>query len=76
MPRLRINLRDMNDLDELDLIEEIDDVDQRNGAEVRGGERDERRVINPVALQRRQDSRKFGKEIARYHRQNKGLKSG
>lgn len=68
MPRLRINLRDMSDLDEMDLI---DEVDQLSATEERGGDRDERRVINPVALQRRQDSRKFGKEIARFHRQNR-----
>ncbi|NNJ12683.1 hypothetical protein EKD04_020365 [Chloroflexales bacterium ZM16-3] len=68
MPRLRINLRDMSDLDELDLIDEVDHMSE---GEERGGERDDRRVINPVALQRRQDSRKFGKEIARFHRQNK-----
>ncbi len=68
MPRLRINLRDLDDLDALDLI---DEVDQLSEGEERGAERDDRRVINPVALQRRQDSRKFGKEIARFHRQNK-----
>ena len=54
MPRLRMNLRDMNDLDELDLI---DTVDQMSEDEERGGDRDDRRVVNPVALQRRQDSR-------------------
>ncbi|NTW04105.1 MAG: hypothetical protein HGA19_23010 [Oscillochloris sp.] len=68
MPRLRINLRDMSDLDELDLIDELDQLSE---TEEHVGERDDRRVINPVALQRRQDSRKFGKEIARFHRQNK-----
>ncbi len=67
MPRLRINLRDMSDLDELDLIDEVDQI----GETEERGDRDDKRVINPVALQRRQDSRKFGKEIARYHRQNK-----
>ncbi|MBX0330648.1 hypothetical protein K2Z83_23610 [Oscillochloris sp. ZM17-4] len=69
MPKLRMNLRDMSDLDELDLI---DEVDHMSLGEERGGDREDRRVINPVALQRRQDSRKFGKEIARFHRQNKG----
>lgn len=65
MPRLRMNLRDMNDLDELDLI---DTVDQMSEDEERGGDRDDRRVVNPVALQRRQDSRKWGKEIAKHQR--------
>ncbi|NTW97536.1 MAG: hypothetical protein HGB28_03190 [Oscillochloris sp.] len=68
MPRLRINLRDMSDLDELDLI---DEVDQMATPEDRAGERDDKRAINPLALQRRQDSRKFGKDIARIQRQNK-----
>ncbi|WP_129630757.1 hypothetical protein [Candidatus Oscillochloris fontis] len=68
MPRLRINLRDMSALDEFDLM---DEVDQINPSEERGNERDDRRPINPVALQRRQDSRKFGKDIARVLRQTK-----
>jgi hypothetical protein len=65
MPRLRINLRDMSDLDELDLIDELDHMSE---GEERGSERDDKRVINPVALQRRQDSRKWGKEIAKHQR--------
>jgi hypothetical protein len=65
MPRLRINLRDMSEMDELDLIDELD---QMSEVEERGPERDDKRVINPVALQRRQDSRKWGKEIARHQR--------
>jgi hypothetical protein len=65
MPRLRINLRDMSDLDELDLIDEVDHMSE---GEERGGDRDDKRVINPVALQRRQDSRKWGKEIAKHQR--------
>ena len=69
MPRLRINLRDMDDLDEIDLIEEVDGMTAEERAEQ---SRDDRRVINPVALQRRQDGRKFGREIARIQRQNKG----
>jgi hypothetical protein len=65
MPKLRMNLRDMSELDELDLIDEVDLLGR---PEQRGVERDERRVINPVALQRRQDSRKWGKEIAKHQR--------
>jgi hypothetical protein len=65
MPRLRINLRDMSDLDELDLIDEVDHMSE---GEERGVDRDDKRVINPVALQRRQDSRKWGKEIAKHQR--------
>lgn len=72
MPKLRINLRDMTALDELDLIEELDEVNEREEREEREGRgRDERRVINPVALQRRQDSRKWGKAIARAQRQSR-----
>lgn len=75
MPRLRMNLREINDVDDLDLIDEVAEIEERDERD----ERDERgtdgrRVINPVALQRRQDSRKWGKEIAKYHRQNKRLK--
>jgi hypothetical protein len=65
MPKLRINLRDMSDLDELDLIDEVDLLGPPEG---RVGERDEGRIINPVAFQRRQDSRKWGKQSARRHR--------
>jgi hypothetical protein len=65
MPKLRINLRDMSDLDALDLIDEVDHLGE---PEERGADRDDRRVINPVALQRRQDSRKWGKEIAKHQR--------
>ncbi len=68
MPRLRINLRNMHAMDEFDLI---DEVEQMSSGDERGSERDDRRPIDPVALQRRQDSRKFGKDIARFQRQNK-----
>lgn len=74
MPRLRINLRTMNELDELDLIDEVDDMQEREEREERGHDQTDRRVINPIALQRRQDSRKWGKEITRFQRQNKRLK--
>lgn len=68
MPRVRVNLRNLNDLDDLDLMDAVEQLDPTNPP---AAERDERRVINPVALQRRQDSRKFGKDIARIQRQNK-----
>jgi hypothetical protein len=74
MPKLRINLRELTEIDDLDLVDELDELEGREGREERGQGRDEKRVINPVALQRRQDSRKWGKEIARYHRQRKSLK--
>lgn len=71
MPRLRINLRDMTELDELDLIEELDEVSEREAREERDSRGRDGRVINPVALQRRQDSRKWGKAIARAQRLQK-----
>ena len=74
MPRFRINVRDMSDIDDLDLTEEVSAIQEREEREARGRGRDEKRVINPVALQRRQDSRKFGKEIARYHRERNSPK--
>lgn len=74
MPRLRINVRDMSEIDELDLVEELSEIEEREGREERGRGRDEKRAINPVALQRRQDSRKFGKDIARLLRERKSLK--
>ena len=74
MPKLRINLRELTAIDELDLVEELDELDEREAREERGQGRDEKRVINPVALQRRQDSRKFGKDIARLQRERKSLK--
>jgi len=74
MPRLRINVRDMDEIDELDLVDEVGALQEREERESRGRGRDDKRVINPVALQRRQDSRKFGKEIARFHRERNSPK--
>lgn len=74
MPRLRINLREVTAIDELDLIDEMSELAEREQREERGQGRDEKRVINPVALQRRQDSRKWGKDIARVMRERKSPK--
>lgn len=74
MPRLRINLRELTEIDALDIVDEVDELDEREARESRDLDDRDRRVINPVALQRRQDSRKWGKEIAKYHRQNRRLK--
>ncbi|MBP1465689.1 hypothetical protein EYB53_008220 [Candidatus Chloroploca sp. M-50] len=68
MPKIRINLRELNNLDALDLIEETDELLER---EERGGEEKEKRPINPVALQRRQEGRKWGKEVNRIMRERK-----
>jgi hypothetical protein len=68
MPKLRINLRDMAERDALDLIDEVDQLE----APAERDEHDDKRPISPLALQRRQDARKFGKDIARMQRQNKG----
>jgi hypothetical protein len=68
MPKLRINLRDLTAIDELDLTDEVDQLETRQARETREREEREareRRPINPLALQRRQESRKFGKDIAR-----------
>ena len=74
MPKLRINLRELTEIDDLDLVEEIDELEERELRDERGQGRDEKRVINPVALQRRQDSRKWGKDIAHLMRERKSLK--
>jgi hypothetical protein len=74
MPKLRINLRELTAIDELDLVDELDAMGEREARESRDLDDKDRRAINPVALQRRQDSRKWGKEIAKFHRQNKRLK--
>lgn len=71
MPRLRINLRELTEIDELDLVDEVDELAEREAREARDLDEKDRRVLNPVALQRRQDSRKWGKEIAKFHRQNR-----
>ncbi|NJN17802.1 MAG: hypothetical protein HC822_16775 [Oscillochloris sp.] len=65
MPKLRINVRAVNEIDDLDLMDEVEAVEEREARDERNRGRDERRVVNPVALQRRQDSRKWGKDIAR-----------
>jgi hypothetical protein len=74
MPKLRINLRELTEIDELDIVDELEALAEREAREARDPDERDRRAINPVALQRRQDSRKWGKEIAKYHRQNKRLK--
>lgn len=71
MPRLRINLRELTEIDELDIVEEMDALTEREARDSRDVDDKDRRVINPVALQRRQDLRKWGKEIAKFHRQNR-----
>jgi hypothetical protein len=74
MPKLRINLRELAEIDDLDLVDELSELEEREEWEERGKGRDDKRVINPVALQRRQDSRKFGKDVFRMMRERKSLK--
>ncbi|NTU82642.1 MAG: hypothetical protein HGA45_25275 [Chloroflexales bacterium] len=74
MPRLRINLRELDEIDELDLIDELHELEERKGREEGGREEKDRRPLNPVALQRRQEQRKFGKDIARIMRERKSPK--
>jgi hypothetical protein len=74
MPKLRINLRELTEIDDLDLVDELSELEEREEWEERGKGRDDKRVINPVALQRRQDSRKFGKDVFRMMRERKSLK--
>jgi|GEM_PF-3247322 hypothetical protein len=75
MPRLRINLRELAEIDELDLVDELSELAEREQREERApGERD-RREISPLALQRRQDQRKFGKDVARMLRERKSPKA-
>jgi hypothetical protein len=77
MPRLRINLRDLAQIDELDLTAEVDELETRQTHEDRAREEREareRRPINPIALQRRQENRKFGKDISRMLRDRERTK--
>lgn len=74
MPRLRLNLRELSAIDELDLADEVTELEEREAREARDQQGRERRPLNPVALQRRQESRKFGQDIARVLRERKSPK--
>ena len=75
MPRLRINLRELAEIDELDLVDELSELAEREGREQRiVGDKD-RPTISPLALQRRQEQRKFGKDVARMLRERKSPKA-
>lgn len=58
MPRLRINLRDLDDLDELLDLEETE--------EPNGRDREERREVSALAIERRQEERRRGKLFNRH----------
>ena len=75
MPRLRINLRELTELDELDLADELSDLAEREEREECEPVEKERRAISPLTLQRRQDQRKFGKDVARMLRERKSPKA-
>jgi hypothetical protein len=74
MPKFRLNLRELNALDDLDLIEETDEIAEREAREARDTPVKDRKPISPVALERRQAQRKFGKDIARIQRERKSPK--
>jgi hypothetical protein len=74
MPRVRINVRTMDEYDELDLIEEITELTEREEREEQGKGREEKRPISAINLQRRQESRRFGKEVTRMLRERKSPK--
>lgn len=68
MPRLRINLRDIEDIEELDDLESLsvqDEMARRNGSRDRP---DGRGPSAERAQERRQQERRRGKEIARHLR--------
>lgn len=71
MPKLRINLRELDEID--DLAEELEEQ-QREGRHERPRDERDRRPISPLALERRQAQRKFGKDIARMLRERKSEK--
>lgn len=72
MPKLRINLRELDEID--DLADELEEREEREAREARGRDDKERRPISPLALERRQAQRKFGKDIARMLRERKSPK--
>lgn len=74
MPKLRINLRDLSAIDDLDLADEVAELEEREARDERAQQGRERRPINPIALQRRQEGRKFGQDIARVLRERKSPK--
>jgi hypothetical protein len=69
MPRLRINVRTLTEDDELDVIDEVAEITEREARDVQNKSRAEKRPISAINLQRRQESRRFGKEIARVLRE-------
>jgi hypothetical protein len=69
MPRLRINVRTLTEDDELDLIDDVTELTEREARDTQGKNREEKRPISAINLQRRQESRKFGKDIARMLRE-------
>ncbi len=69
MPRLRINVRTIEELDELDLIDEVAELTEREVCDEQGKGREVKRQISAINLQRRQEARKFGKDVARIMRQ-------
>jgi hypothetical protein len=74
MPKLRLNLRDLDVIDDMDLQDEVDAIGEREAREARDLQERDRRPISPVALERRQAQRKFGKDIARMMRERKSPK--
>lgn len=69
MPKLRINLRELDEIEE-----QADEATERTGRAERPRDEKGKRPISPLTLQRRQDDRKFGKDIARLLRERKGGK--
>jgi hypothetical protein len=67
MPRLRINLRDLNDIEELEELAELEALQELDEPAER--DRPERREVNPLALERRREGRRRGREITRHLRQ-------
>lgn len=63
MPRLRINIRDMEELTELDLLDEFAEPAPRGTARPR----EERRSPHAErSVERKREERRRGKEIARF----------
>lgn len=67
MPRLRINLRDLNGIEDLNELDELEALTELDEPSERGPQ--ERNQISPLALERRREGRRRGREISRHLRQ-------
>ncbi|HMO57001.1 MAG TPA: hypothetical protein PKA05_04395 [Roseiflexaceae bacterium] len=73
MPRVNINIRDYDEAEELDEL----DMWEEQGGRGQGGRNDREAGDSPSrerANARRQEGKRWGREIARFHRQRERVK--